>query len=127
MILALKKAIITHYFNLYRLFRVVLKSRSDEEPLRALETSSTCHLFRNLPSDTQFVIIVEEIGIEGGAASSQISFELKNIKEGDEKPFLVFTNGTLLMRADDLNDYTMSVEPVQLAFMLPDDKNITGI
>lgn len=57
----------------------------------------------------------------------RVPVELKKIEERAEtKPFLVLTNGSTLIRVNDLNDYAMTVEPTQLAFMLPDERNITG-
>lgn len=58
--------------------------------------------------------------------SLRFSFELKPKREKEEKPFLIFTNGSILMRANDLDDYAMTTDPTQLPFMLPDERNITG-
>lgn len=109
-------------------FKLVLKSKTDDEPLRALETPATCHLFRNLPTENCCVAVVEDV-TDGGMTTGnlRVPFDLRPTGDkSDSKPFLVFTNGTALMRADNLNDYAMSVEPTQLAFMLPDERNITG-
>lgn len=110
-------------------FRLVLNSKTDGEALRALEISSTCHIFRNLPSNC-CSLVIEDISNEEGSEpypSLRFSFELKpkRAKE-EEKPFLIFTNGSILMRANDLDDYAMTTDPTQLAFMLPDERNITG-
>jgi hypothetical protein len=53
--------------------------------------------------------------------------EEKSVEGGAEKAFMIFTNGTTLMRMDNLNDYAMLVDPTIVPFMLPDEKNITGI
>jgi hypothetical protein len=86
-------------------------------------------LFRNLPADPDCCILqVEDVSADGETKPSlQVPIELKKVEAKPEvKPFLVLTNGSSLIRVNDLNDYAMMVEPTQLAFMLPDERNITG-
>lgn len=71
---------------------------------------------------------VEDVSVDEEATPNlRVPIELKPTKEKVEvKPFLVLTNGSTLIRVNDLDDYAMVLEPKQLAFMLPDERNITG-
>ncbi|KAI6186999.1 Receptor protein-tyrosine kinase [Aphelenchoides besseyi] len=110
-------------------FRLLLKSKTDEEPLRALETSSSCHLFRQLPVDNCCTVLVEDVtDNDRSIPTLKISIEMKFVEsDGTERPSLVATNGTDLIRIIDFNDYAMLNEPRSIPFMLPPMQNITAM
>ncbi|KAI6213954.1 Receptor protein-tyrosine kinase [Aphelenchoides besseyi] len=110
-------------------FRLLLKSKTDEEPLRALETSSSCHLFRQLPVENCCTVLVEDVtDNDRSIPTLKISIEMKSVEnDATERPSLIATNGTDLIRIVDFNDYAMLNEPRSIPFMLPSMQNITAM
>ncbi|KAI6223750.1 hypothetical protein M3Y99_01428200 [Aphelenchoides fujianensis] len=110
-------------------YRLVLKSKSDEEPLRALETQANCHLFRQLPAEDCCNVLIEDISDgDHSTASLKVAIEMRpSTVEESEKPKMMVTNGTVLLRVDDLNDYAMLSEPTTIPFLVPAGQSITAL
>ena len=128
-------------------FRLVLKSRTTDEAIRALEIATSCFLLRNLPTDESCCVAqIETLGGEsaamlGGDSPSptppptppplRVVFESAAARssssvEAAKPPILVITDGAALVSYAALNDYLMSVEPTSIAILLPADATITG-
>ncbi|CAJ0586019.1 unnamed protein product, partial [Mesorhabditis spiculigera] len=110
-------------------FRVAL-AKLDDQPLDEQNTDSTCHLLRKIPRENCCKVTIADVtdSPENPGLQTTHSFEMEEVPEfPGPSAGLLWTNGTHIERLADMDDFTLSRQPLLVPFDLALEDRISAL